>query len=358
MVPESGDALMPLTDPQDGTKLTRRQSIKLGAACIAWGASPTLANGSADPPRPKTTVVVLDDCDPTYERGKTHDDGLRLLAADGKEIGRIGGLNNCQSIAMNHGIALDPERDRIYARELVGHRIIAVDFAGMVTARINDINAHSIAIDPKTGDLWCLVGNGTIDDGEIVVLDNKGTARAHHPVRGTDITYNTDDEAFWAVGKDFVRIDRQGKELLKFPNLVTWTCASIAPIPRTRSAWVVERRHPQVAGSRARLLRISARGEILQETERENWNPFGVACEPKTGVAWVVDAHKGLVRVPRDQDPLEPLPIPAMAIAIGSKSGQIWTATSEEVLRLDANGVAVVRIPFEKPSGQVWLASI
>ena len=348
---------MPSTGLQDATKLNRRQYIKMGAACIATGASSTLNHGSAARPQPQAAVVVLDDCDPNYEKGKSHDDGLRLLAGDGSVIGRIGGLNNCQSISMNHGIALDPERNRIYARELVERRITVVDLAGTVTSHINEIKASSLAIDPKTGDLWCLVDNGTIDDGEIVVLNNKGISGAHYPVRGTDIVYNPDDEAFWVVGRDFVRIDRQGKELVKFPNLVAWTCVSIVPILRTRSAWVIERRHPQVAGSRARLLRISARGEILQEVERANWNPMGVACEPKTSMAWVVDMHKGLIRVPRNQDPLEPLPIPALAIAISSTSGQIWTATENEILRLDAKGVVIVRIPFEKPSGQVWLAA-
>jgi hypothetical protein len=349
---------MPLTGPQGGTKLTRRQCIKLGAACLAVGASSTLNPGSAAPPKPMTAVVVLDDCDPDYTTGKIHDDGLRLLDSDGKEIGRIGGLNNCQSIAMNHGIALDPERNRIYARELVEHRITVVDLAGTLTSRINEIRANSLAIDPKTGDLWCLVDKGTIDDGGIVVLNNNGIRRAHYPVRGTDIVYNPDDEAFWVVGRDFVRVDRQGKELVKFPNLVAWTCVSIVPIPRTRSAWVIERRHPQVAASRARLLRISARGEILQEVERENWNPIGVACEPKTSMAWVVDMRQGLIRVPRDQAPLAPLPIAALAIAAGGESGQIWAATANEILRLGVNGVAVVRIPFAKPSGQVWLAAL
>jgi DNA-binding beta-propeller fold protein YncE len=348
---------MPLADPQGETNLTRRQCIKLGAACIAVGSGPTLNHGSAAPPQPRTAVVVLDDCDPNYEKGKSHDDGLRLLAADGSEIGRIGGLNNCQSIAMNHGIALDPERNRIYARELVEHRITVVDLAGTVISRISEIRASSLAIDPKTGDLWCLVDNGTIDGGQIIVLDTKGIKRADYQIRGTDIVYNPDDEAFWVVGRDFVRVDRQGKVLLNFPSLVAWTCVSIVPIPRTRSSWVIERRHPQVAESRARLLRISARGEILQEVERENWNPIGVACEPKTSMAWVVDFRKGLVRVPRDQDPLEPLPIPALAIAIGRTSGQIWAATESEVLRIDGNGAVVVRTPFGRPSGQVWLAA-
>jgi hypothetical protein len=114
---------MLLTDLQGGANLTQRQSIKVGAACFAVGAGPTLSHGSAAPPKAMPAVVVLDDCDPHYDKGRSHDDGIRLLASDGNEIARIGGLNNCQSIAMNHGIALDAERDRIYARELVERTI-------------------------------------------------------------------------------------------------------------------------------------------------------------------------------------------------------------------------------------------
>ena len=74
-------------------------------------------------------------------------------------------------------------------------------------------------------------------------------------------------------------------------------------------------------------------------------------------MAWVVNRRNGLVRVPRRQDPVEPLAIRAMAIAIGGECGQIWTATTNEILRLDNKGVTILRIPFEKPSEQVWLAA-
>ena len=220
MTLEKWRCTMPSTGLQDATKLNRREYIKMGAACIATGASSTLNHGSAARPQPQAAVVVLDDCDPNYEKGKSHDDGLRLLAGDGSVIGRIGGLNNCQSISMNHGIALDPERKRIYARELVERRITVVDLAGTVTSRINEIKASSLAIDPKTGDLWCLVDNGTIDDGEIVVLNNKGISGSTLSMRGTDIVYNPDDEAFWVVGRDFVPSIARAKSWSSFP---TWS---------------------------------------------------------------------------------------------------------------------------------------
>src|SRR4051812_21177659 len=111
---------------RSASKPTRRQAIKAAAACFTFGGRSLWNHGSAAPPEPIPAVVVLDDCDPNF-RGdmQSHDDGLRLLTADGKAVWRIGGLSNCQTVAMNHGIALDPERGRIYARELVGHRVTA-----------------------------------------------------------------------------------------------------------------------------------------------------------------------------------------------------------------------------------------
>ena len=92
---------------------TRRQALKAAVACFTVGGGSPGITGSAAPPDPTPAVIVLDDCDPNF-RGdvRTHDDGLRLLSADGKEIRRVGGLSNGQTIAMNHGIVTDPQRGR------------------------------------------------------------------------------------------------------------------------------------------------------------------------------------------------------------------------------------------------------
>jgi hypothetical protein len=339
------------------TELTRRETLRLAAACFGVLSGSSWNHVPAAPPGSRPAVVVLDDCDPNF-LGKVegHNDGLRLLTADGKETRRIGGLSNCESIARNHGIALDPERGRIYARELVAHRIMATDLAGRVVWRVDSIHASAMAVDPENGDLWCLVDDGTIKAGELVVLDLEGNRRAHHPVRGVDIAYDPHHQAFRVVGEDLVRLDRRGKDLLNIPNFAAWSCSAVAPIPGRGEAWLVERKHPQVAASRGRVVRVSSDGEIRQSLERDDWNPFGVACEPGTGQAWVVDLRKALVRVPIGEDPREPLPIPALAVAIGSNSGQIWVATRDHVIRLKY-GVPVVRFSLGKPSGQVWLSA-
>ena len=76
---------------------TRRQALKAAAACFTVGGGSYRNHGSPAPPDPTPAVIVLDDCDPNF-RGdvRTHDDGLRILDAEGKEIRHIGGLSNCQ----------------------------------------------------------------------------------------------------------------------------------------------------------------------------------------------------------------------------------------------------------------------
>jgi hypothetical protein len=342
---------------QDPSRSSRRHVLKLATACFTLGGGPAWKRVTAAPPEQLPAVVVLDDCDPVFQGDvNLRNDGLRLLSADGKELGRVGGLNNCQSIAMNHGIAIDPERVRIYARELVAHQVTATDLAGKVVWRAEQTPASAMAVEPESGDLWCLVDDGAIGTGKLVVLDMRGNRRTSYPVRGTDIAYDAHDRSFWIVGTDIVRVDRNGRELLKLEDFAKWTCVSVAPIPGTGEAWIVERRHPDVAGSRSRLLRMTTKGEIRQTVEREDWNPIGVACEPSSGQAWVVDYRKSLVRVPIGEVARDPVPIPALAVAIGHKSGYIWVATADQVIQLKL-GVPVVKTPLGKPSGQVWLAA-
>jgi len=45
-----------------------------------------------------------------------------------------------------------------------------------------------------------------------------------------------------------------------------------------------------------------------------------------------------------------------LAVAIGGKSGQIWIAMRDQVLRLKY-GIAVLKTSLGKPSGQVWLTT-
>jgi hypothetical protein len=300
-------------------------------------------------------VVVLDDCDPDYKGTIRHKDGVGFLDENGHRIRYLDGLNNCEAIGANHGIALDPERCRIYVREFVSRRITALDSAGNILFRMEGVEADALAVDAVTGSVWC-VGGSSIDQGDLKVFDTVGTRVAMHPLAGFDIAYNPFDQTFWIAGRGVMKCDREGSVMARIPGK-GWAMVSVSPNPRDGGAWVVEREHPQVRNSSNRLLRLDVRGNVTREIELGTTNPFGVACDPGTGTAWMVEYGKSIVRVPVEGPPLDPIPVPATAIGIGARTGSIWVSTKEGVMKLDRDGVTTVSAAFTAPSSQTWLAA-
>lgn len=318
-------------------------------------AVPTNAPRAIEPkPSPELAVAVLDDCDPDYKGSGPHGDGIRLLAADGQEVYIRKGLNNCQTIGANHGVTIDAKHGRVIFRELVDHRVTGINFAGKTLFQ-TEIKAGSLAVSPQTGDLWCLTG-GAIGEGNTVVLGRNG-ARVHtYPISGFDLAYDSHDDAFWIVGKEVMKINQQGEVLFRGPK-AGWSYVSVAPNTHDGSAWVVERGLRDVLASANRLLLLDSKGGEVRRLELEGRTPFGVACDPETGAAWVVILRKGILRVPVKGEPLPLLDFPAVSIAIGPDSGQCWIGTPNEVLRLDKEGKVLVRYPLGSESGQSWLSA-
>ena len=48
-----------------------------------------------------------------------------------------------------------------------------MDFAGKTVFQA-DVKANSLAVDPQTGNLWCLTSNGLIRGDKTVVLNSDG----------------------------------------------------------------------------------------------------------------------------------------------------------------------------------------
>ncbi len=306
-------------------------------------------------PAPEVAVAVLDDCDPNFKEPGPHHDGIRLLAADGTELYVRQDLNNCETVGDNHGVVIDSKRQRVYFRELVAGRVTGIDFAGK-TLFTSSYATDAIAVDPKTGNLWCLSGGGTIYGEKLYLLDNEGGLIRTYPIAGFDIAYDPHDDAFWIVGKGISKIDRNGKALFQGPE-AKWVYAAVAPNPHDGSVWVVERVHPDVPDSANRLLLLDGKGGEVRRLELEGRGPFGVACDAETGTAWVVIYRKGILRVPVKGDPLPLLDFPAVSIAIGPSDGHVWIGTPNEVLRLDKEGKVLVRYALGGESGQSWLSA-
>ncbi len=210
-----------------------------------------------DKPASTPSAVVLDDCDETFEAGWPHHDGLRILrASDTQKGGSVKSIiqeeyNACQTIGAIHCLAVNAAGGRIYLCELAGNRVTALDFQGRKLWQVGKVKAGALAVDPKTGRLWCSVGS-SLAAGETVVFDGAGREVASFPLRGVDIAYDPHTEAFWLVGDAITKVTREGKVLFQKPG-TGWAFVSAAVNPNDGSVWIVERAHPQVARSVNRL---------------------------------------------------------------------------------------------------------
>ena len=134
-----------------------------------------------------------------------------------------------------------------------------------------------------------------------------------------------------------------------------WACVSVAVNPGDGSVWICERDHPDVARSVNRVWHLDAEGGVIRSESLGKKDPFAVACDPRTGTAYVVNLRSEILRFTHDGRELPAFPIEGVAIAIGPTSGQVWVTTKSDVLRLDESGAVLSRTPFGSDSGQSWL---
>jgi hypothetical protein len=297
-------------------------------------------------------VVVLDDCDPDYDRGHLHSDGLRLITADGKVLREFREFNNCQTVGGVHGVAVDQLRGRIYVREIVGGRVVCLDHEGRKLWQVEMIDADVLAVDSKTGHVWCSRGQA-LNQGETIVLDRDGREVAAYPIRGVDIEYDPHSDSFWLAGYEFLNVKRDGTVV--FRNKVPgWCCPSLSVDSTKGSVWMIERDHPDVAKSRNRLWKLNSQGEVQVLQDLEGQDPFCVECDPGTGDAWVATLNSGLLRFSADGEPAGRVDLKARNLALGRDG--LWAVTESGVVRVDLAGAVEKVFEFDGPSQQAWLA--
>ncbi len=308
-----------------------------------------------EPPRlaAPPSVIALCDTDPSFGKDQPHDDRLRLLTASGSELWSHGGLAVCQTIGGGHAVAVDPARNRIYVGEIVADRITAFNLAGQKLWQIEHIPIGTLAIDPKTGNIWTS-GGGRIDEGETVVFDPQGREVTALPYEASDIAYSPHDDAFWLASAQIRKLNRKGDVLFKKP-VDGWCCTSVSPNPTDGTVWIAERAHPDRPQSKNRLWHLNADGSVRHKIDLGDYGILAVAWSAKTGEAWITAYNKGIRRVSADGVPGPPLSVAGKGLSISPTTGEIWLANKDALLRLDPTGKVLAKSPFAKPCLKSWL---
>jgi DNA-binding beta-propeller fold protein YncE len=303
-------------------------------------------------------ILVLDNCDDQFKGKDIYNDNLTMLDSEGKQTFRVSGFNNCESIGSSRMIAADPTRKCIWVIENVAHRVRQFDFTGKETLTITGVHGSAIAVDSETGNVWALAGEGMIHNGKIKVFDNKGKEIASYDIPGWDIVYDGKAKAFWVAGQNLTKITAAKGEVLFSIPIANWCASSVDIDPRSGSAWVTVREHPQVVGSSNRLLKFDSKGKELVAIDLGQKMPFRVSVDPKDGSAWVAHMRKSVERFSSEGKAVAEYPIMALAVQVDPAGGNVWVVTSSEVQKITANGEVTRRLGHAGITSQAWIASL
>jgi hypothetical protein len=241
------------------------------------------AADTADLLTPPPRVLLLDNCDSDF-RAPPFNDKVLFIDSKGELITHIGGLNVCQNIGGNRAISVSEDGRYFVVCENVANKITAYDLktgdelwslSGKFTsAAIAQNVTYVLASDYKTyGDVIL-----TIDvDGNIIKHSKEA--------EGFDIVVDADANCLWVVGGDIKKCDME-LEILKTIDPVAWYAVSV-DVGSDGSAWVAERTHQEVGGSRNRLLNISPECELLQSIPLKDLSTRCLRVNRYDGCVWI-----------------------------------------------------------------------
>lgn len=303
-------------------------------------------------------ILVLDNCDDQYTGKKEFKDILTLVDATGRQMFRLSGFNNSESIGSSRLIVADPGRKCIWVSECSARRIRRFDLSGKQTLIIPEVRTSAIAVDLETGNVWALAGIGRIGAGRTVVYDEKGREVGSYDIPGFDIVYHRKAKALWVAGSRLTKITAEKVEVVSSVEISIWCASSVDVDPSSGAAWVAVRRHSNVPGSRYRLLKFGPDGKQLVAIDLGEKTPFRVSVDPKYGSVWVAHFKKSIERFSSDGKSEAEYPVEALAVQTDPTGGNVWVVTPTELQYITSKGEVTKRVSHAGITSQAWIAAL
>ncbi|MDB5335816.1 MAG: polymerase sigma factor, sigma-70 family, partial [Planctomycetaceae bacterium] len=284
--------------------------------------------------------------------------GLKMWSADGKKTRSVDHVGTSGWITGPQRLALDLERERIYVCDTHHQHLLAFDRHGRQHFATGVLDLHAAAVDERSGDIWCL-SVGQLNSGELLTFDSTGRAKDRWPIAAFGLAYSPVDNAFWIVGNSISKVTRTGKIVSSHPLPDGgYTFTDVVVDRQHGGAWVLEADHPDRPKSRYQLWRVQPDGKAavthtfpktsmprtLTSVDGQPWlavmrnYKFGVPAD-KQNLSWDVQ------RFDLQGTPTSTLPLPAIDIAVGQKTGTIWVRTKDNIIQIDKQGATLLTIP-------------
>ncbi|MBN2589223.1 MAG: hypothetical protein JXA96_05145, partial [Sedimentisphaerales bacterium] len=304
-------------------------------------------------------MIVLDNCfSPTSGKTK-YEDTLTMFNSNGKEQWQCSSLNISQSTGPNKSIVYNPVDKSIWCAERVGDRLIKMDLNGNILLELEDIKPNSLAVDPKTGNVWVLTIDGLVYGDKLLIFDLSGKKIKELYHNAFNITYSKKEDCFWIVGQEIIKLNRNGEDLMYWPGKFSFISVSVSINENDGSAWIVERGHPQAPplGSQPSqdcIWIIEPNGDVRKKIKIEL--PMNAIVDSQRSVVWVT-TYNGVFKMSLDGEILESIPVKGFDLCIEPETGYVWVTSNDGIYRLDSDG----KLVWSKETAggsQKWLCAI
>ena len=280
------------------------------------------------------------------------DRGLKLVSQDGTAVRQLPDLLVEGWLTRPDRIAADQARGRIYCCDSKAEgTLVAIDQNGRRLFDVAIPRIGAVAVDEKTGDIWCLIVP-MLNQGHLVVLDQNGNEKTRYPESGFTLRYSPSADAFWLVGRSAKLIDRDGtiREQADLP-MGAYTFSAVA-VDDQGGCWVVECSHPDVPGSHSRVWHFDRQAQPLACVELEsnpaetrgdfpNWIE-SVGDECWVGIRSITNAGEtetcSVRRLTREGATLGVIDLAARAAGVTVDQKFVWLLCPGECIQVDLKG--------------------
>ncbi len=284
-------------------------------------------------------VYILEDNDPDI-RNPPFEDRLTIInPADHTKVRTIAKFGICESIgAAKRLVAKDGGLECLIV-DMVSNRLVKYDFTRDEVSVMMSRSMNSIYFS-ENGEIYGLT-DGTIFGNKVLKMDQSGNIIKETSYGGFDIAVD-DHDSIWIVGANITRLNRNFNKQFSI-DPVAWTALSV-DFTSDGSAWICEGKHPEVVGSKDRLLKISPNGDIVKTIDFTT-RPLCVSVDRNDDSLWLAIGN-GLYKYDREGNLVKRVETQARwTVKVNQTDGSVWVAGFGDVKHYTRDGALIAAIP-------------
>lgn len=278
-------------------------------------------------------VWVLHNSDPNHST-PPFDDSLKLFDADGNIVMETGGFNIAQTIGGWRMIAASPHEWVCWVAEKNQNKLHKIDTDGN---RVLTINRQIYAVDvSREGTVYALKNWGNIYGDSLFAIDHSGSFIDSSDYSGVDLVVDEAHSLVWTVGNDIDLLDKDLQHQFTVDPIIY--CAVSVDFASDGTAWIAERSHANVPGSKNRLLHIATDGQVLATVDMPIV-PSCVRVDRTTGIVWVTGNYGLYSYDPAIPELKKIAGFRGWTLEVDRPNGLIWCATYTDVRAYSMDGI-------------------